>query len=116
MNNPLTEEAAVDKHNYIFYLPFVAIVVFWIFLLKWVRRYGKAQAAKANKTEQYERRSAYGNAIGPILSGLLIQLVVLINWSSIPPGNEPIVATGIVIGLASMFFGLYKLYRYHSKR
>lgn len=106
----------MDSQNYIYYLPFVAIVVFWIFLLKWLRQYGKAQAAKANKTEQYERRSAYGNAIGFIFSGLLIQLVVLINWTSIPPGNEPIAAPVIIIGLASVVFGLYKLYRYHSKR
>jgi hypothetical protein len=61
-------------------------------------------------------RSAYGNAVGFILAGVLIQAVVLINWSNIPPGNEPVAATTIFIGLASVVFGLYKLYRYHNKR
>lgn len=106
----------MGNHNYIFYLPFVAVLVLWIFFLKWLRQYGKTQAAKINKTEEYERRSAYGNAIGYIFGGLLIQAVVLINWSSIPPGNEPIVAITIIIGLASVLFGLYKVYRYHGKR
>jgi len=106
----------MDNQNYIYYLPFIAILVLWIFFLKRLRQYGKAQAAKANKTEQYERRTAYLYAIIFILVGLLWQGTTLINWSSISPGNEPIAAMGIVIGLGFVVFGLYKFYRYHSKR
>ncbi|HKQ77109.1 MAG TPA: hypothetical protein VJ810_25660 [Blastocatellia bacterium] len=106
----------MDNQNYIYYLPFVAILVIFVFFLKRLRLYGKAQAAKANKTEQYERRTAYLYAIVFILLGLLWQGTTLINWSSIPPGNEPTAAMGIIIGFAFMLFGIYKLYRYHSKR
>jgi len=105
----------MDNQNYIYYLPFIAILVIWIFFLKRLRQYGKARAAKANKIEQYERRTTYSYAIVFILAGLILQMTTLINWSSISPGNEPIAAAGIVIGLAFVVFGFYKFYRYHSK-
>jgi hypothetical protein len=53
-------KAAMDDHNYIFYLPFVAILVFWIFFLKRLRQSGKALAVKANKIEQYEKGMPMG--------------------------------------------------------
>jgi len=62
----------MDNQNYIYCLPFIAILVLWIFFLKRLRQYGKAQAAKANKTEQYERRTAYLYAIIFILVSLQI--------------------------------------------
>jgi len=103
----------MKQNNYINYLPFILIFIFLFLLSRWQERRNRAKAAKGNKTDEYNKLKVYSSAFAFILSGLVFQLSML---SSLPPGNEPIAAIGIIIGLAFIVFGLYKVYRYHSER
>ena len=102
--------------NYIYYFPYILFLIFIIILLRWQGRRDKAQAVERNKIDEYEKVKAYSGAIAYIVCGLIFQLSIVIYRSDIPPGNEPVMVSMMIIGLIIIAFGLYKFYRYYSKQ
>ena len=96
-----------STENILSYLIFVA----WLSFFIWYMRRAKLKAAQLNKAQEFERAKMRGGAvIYPAIGALLIGMM-LFNWQSVPQGNEPVVFLITGLGVISILFGLYKLYR-----
>jgi uncharacterized membrane protein len=105
----------MNRNNYIHYLPFIFIVVFWFLWSRWRERRIKALEAKASKPEEYEKFKGYSRGVAYVFAGWVLQLSVAIFWSRIPPGNDALMAILMIVGLAIIGFGIYKFYRYRGE-
>ena len=86
---------------------FVVIVL----LVIWARRRQRGAAVRAGRGEEYDRNKARASAFVNLLAGAILVVVMLASWSSVPPGNEPVFALFLLVGLGGIFYGLYKWYR-----
>jgi hypothetical protein len=89
------------------YIFFSALLVFMI----WHLRRLKLKAARLNKTEEFERAKARSAAVVYPSIGLFLIGMILFNRRSVPEGNEPVGFFMIGLGVVSILYGLYKLYR-----
>jgi hypothetical protein len=89
----------------------VGIVAAWVLLMLWLRRSQNARAAAEGKTEELKRRRGVSFAWGLIGAGVILAGVIAGSWRNIPPGNEPVTASMLIMGALCALFGVYRLYR-----
>ena len=71
----------------------------------------KKKVAEAGKVEEYkQKKAAMAGVVYPIVGALFIG-EVLFNWNSMPPENRILVYPVIVVGVALILYGLYKMRR-----
>lgn len=86
---------------------FVAAVLFGI----WARRRQRGAAVSAGRGEEYDRGGARASALVSLLAGAVLIVALLASWRSVPPGNEPIFAVMLLVGVGGVLYGLFKWHR-----
>lgn len=91
--------------------PIIGLVAAWLLLVVWLRRLQNTRAAPGGNAGELKRRRPPAFAWGMIGAGVVLIGTVVAAWGDVPPGNEPVVASMVIIGAVCVLFGVYRLYR-----
>lgn len=99
------------KENYGSYLFWIGILIALCCYSWWAKRYAKRKAAEKGRLPEFETLTKKSAGISYIVWGVICILIPIFSLQSIPAGNESLVLWGVLIGLAFILFGGYKLWR-----
>ena len=95
----------MDKSELISGIIFIIGVLTFYF---WSKRYLKNKVAESGKTEEFKRNKAQMSAFLYPLIGLVLIAMIVFQWRTLPPGNEPIAFIFIGLGFTAILYGLFK--------